>query len=191
MDAETLARALEFVARGGAKEEAHTIIKPAVQPAPIAKRPVEDTHKITPVNVAAALCRKFEGLYLTPYLCPAGIPTIGFGATYYEDGTSVKLSDPAITKEYAESLLIYMVKTRYLPSVMQLCPNIDTAERAAAVIDFTYNLGAGKLKASTLRKRINEGNWDAVPTELRKWVIGGGKPLKGLIKRREAEISLL
>lgn len=187
MDAETLARALEFVARGGDKKEAVKVS--TVAPMPVRAETVGT--KITPVNVAAALCRKFEGLYLTPYLCPAGIPTIGYGATYYEDGRSVKLSDPAITKDYAESLLIYMVKTRYLPSVISLCPKIDTAERAAAVIDFTYNLGAGKLKASTLRKRINEGNWDAVPTELRKWVIGGGKKLNGLVKRREAEISLL
>ena len=49
------------------------------------------------ILVALALMRRFEGLYLTPYLCPAGVPTIGYGATYYEDGTRVTLFDAAIT----------------------------------------------------------------------------------------------
>ena len=61
------------------------------------------------VKVAAALARMFEGLYLSPYLCPAGVPTLGYGATYYEDGTRVTLSDPAITRERAEELLLWMV----------------------------------------------------------------------------------
>ena len=58
------------------------------------------------VQVAAALARRFEGLYLTPYLCPAGVPTIGYGATYYEDGTRVTLHDPKITRARAEALLL-------------------------------------------------------------------------------------
>ena len=50
------------------------------------------------VQIASVLCRRFEGLFLRPYLCPAGVPTIGYGATYYRDGRRVKLSDPAITR---------------------------------------------------------------------------------------------
>jgi lysozyme len=143
------------------------------------------------VELAAALARRFEGLYLSPYLCPAGVPTIGYGATYYEDGSLVKLTDSTITKERAESLLLWMVKTKYLPAVIRLCPIVNTPERMAALIDFTFNLGAGQLKASTLRKRVNEGRWSDVPYELRKWVKGGGKVLKGLVKRREVEIELV
>jgi lysozyme len=143
------------------------------------------------VELAAALARRFEGLYLSPYLCPAGVPTIGYGATYYEDGSLVKLTDSPITKERAESLLLWMVKTKYLPAVIRLCPIVNTPERMAALIDFTFNLGAGQLKASTLRKRVNEGRWSDVPYELRKWVKGGGKVLKGLVKRREAEVQLI
>ena len=143
------------------------------------------------VAVAAALARRFEGLYLTPYLCPAGVPTIGYGATYYEDGTSVTLSDPSITRERAEALLIWMVRTRYLPAVLKLCPGADTPERLAALIDFAFNLGAGNLKASTLRKRVNAGAWAEVPAELRKWVRGGGKVLRGLVVRRDAEAALI
>jgi lysozyme len=88
-------------------------------------------------------------------------------------------------------LLRWHLSRVYLPAVRRLCPNIDTPERLAAILDFTFNLGAGNLASSTLRQRINAGRWDDVPTELRKWVRGGGKVLKGLVLRREAEIELI
>jgi lysozyme len=145
------------------------------------------------ITIAAELARRFEGCYLQPYLCPAGVPTIGYGATYYENGVSVKLNDPAISKERAETLLIWMVENVYLPSVINLCPTLlfESASRLAAIIDFTFNLGSSRLKGSTLRKKIHACDWDAVPTELRKWVRGGGVVLRGLVLRREAEIKLL
>lgn len=143
------------------------------------------------VAVAAALARRFEGLYLSPYLCSAGVGTIGYGATYYEDGTAVTLRDPAITRERAEALLLWMVRTRYLPAVLRLCPGIDDPQRLAALIDFTFNLGSGSLRASTLRRKVNTGEWGAVPEELRKWVKGGGRVLRGLVLRREAEAALV
>lgn len=139
-------------------------------------------------KVASELARRFEGLYLTPYLCPAGIPTIGYGATYYMDGTRVTLNDPAITKQYAETLLLWMVRTKYLPVVRKLCPTLDTPYQLAAIIDFTFNLGSGQLKVSNLRRVIAARNWSQVPYELRKWVKGGGKVLRGLQLRREADI---
>ena len=138
-----------------------------------------------------ALARRFEGCYLTPYLCPAGVPTLGVGATYYEDGTPVTLLDPAITRERAEALLLWMVRTRYLPAVLRLCPGVDNPQRLAALIDFAFNLGAGKLRASTLRRKVNAGAWIDVPAELRKWVKGGGRVLRGLVIRREAEAALI
>ncbi len=141
------------------------------------------------VAVAALLARRFEGLYLRPYLCPAGVPTIGYGATYYEDGRRVTLRDPAITRERAEELLLWMIRTVYLPGVQKLCPGVDTPERLAALIDFAFNLGTGNLKVSTLRKRVNAGAWESVKTELRKWVMANGRRLRGLERRREAEIE--
>lgn len=143
------------------------------------------------VVVSAGLARRFEGLYLRPYLCPAGVPTIGYGATFYEDGARVQLTDPAITRERANALLLWMVRTRFLPAVVRLCPGIDNPDRLAALIDFTFNLGAGQLKASTLRRRVNDGRWDDVPAELRKWIRGGGRVLRGLVIRREAEVALI
>lgn len=143
------------------------------------------------VQVAAALARRFEGLYMTPYLCSAGVPTIGYGATYYENGTRVTLQDPPITRERAEALLLWMVRKVYLPAVVLLCPHVDDANRLAALIDFAFNLGSKRLKSSTLRRKVNAGDWDAVPAELRKWTRGGGVVLRGLVLRREAEIALI
>lgn len=143
------------------------------------------------VKVAAALACRFEGLYLTPYLCPAGVPTIGYGATYYQDGTRVTLSDQPITRAQAQALLLWMVRTVYLPAVLKLCPGVDTPDRLAALIDFAFNLGSGNLRASTLRRRVNAGDWAGVPTELRKWNKAGGRVLRGLTIRREAEVVLV
>lgn len=142
------------------------------------------------VDTAAALARRFEGFYLTPYLCPAGVATIGVGSTFYQDGQRVSLTDPPITKERAEELLKWELR-RCVPRVLKLCPGVDTTNRLAALLDFAFNCGSGNLQASTLRRRVNAGQWDAVPGELRKWVKGGGRVLNGLVKRREAEIALL
>ena len=143
------------------------------------------------VAIAAALCRRFEGMYHTPYLCPAGVPTIGYGATYYEDGRRVELTDRAITHHRAEALLLWHVRRVYLPHVIALCPGIDDPERLAAIIDFAFNLGVGRLKSSTLRKRVNAGLWDDVPTQLMKWNKAGGRVLRGLTLRRQAEANLI
>ena len=70
---------------------------------------------------------------------------------------------------------------------MKACPTLDTESKAAAILDFAFNLGIGNLRASTLRKRILAKDWDAVPVELKKWNKAGGKVLKGLTLRREAE----
>nr|WP_242490034.1 lysozyme [Noviherbaspirillum cavernae] len=84
-----------------------------------------------------------------------------------------------------------MVRTIYLPAVLKLCPNTDTPERLAALIDFTFNLGIGNLRASTLRRKVNIGDRDAAGIEMMKWVSGGGKVLRGLVLRRTAERQLL
>ncbi len=143
------------------------------------------------VEIASALISRFEGLRLRPYLCSAGVPTIGVGCTFYEDGQRVTLLDTEITASRAESLLCWMVQNKFLPAVVRLCPGIDSPERLAAIIDFTFNLGDGNLRASSLRRKINAGLWDDVPTELRKWTRGGGKVLKGLVIRRETEAKLV
>jgi len=144
---------------------------------------------IVAVAVACILARRWEGFRPVPYLCPAGVPTIGYGFTHYADGTMVTLADPPMTRAQAQALLEHLVRTKYMRATMVLCPNIDTPERLGAITDFAFNLGSGNLRASTLRRKILAGDWGAVPAELRKWVRGGGRVLKGLVLRREAEIG--
>lgn len=141
--------------------------------------------------IALALIRRFEGFRARPYLCPAGVPTIGVGATHYLDGRAVQLTDPPLSEDAAERLLLLQVRRTYMPAVQRLCPGIDTPQRMGALIDFCFNLGPGHLASSTLRKRINAGRWDDVPTELMKWVRGGGRVLPGLVARRRAEADLV
>ncbi len=76
---------------------------------------------------------------------------------------------------------------------MRYCPVLATESegRLAAIVDFTFNLGAGRLQTSTLRRRINQRDWASAAPELRRWVYGGGKLLPGLVLRREAEALLL
>jgi lysozyme len=137
------------------------------------------------------LLEAFEGLRLRPYLCPAGVPTIGLGSTRYLDGRAVRLTDPPITREHAYLLAREQLLREYMPQVLALCGALDTPGRVAAIVDFAYNLGTGALRASTLRRRIMAGRWDQVPAELRKWVRGGGRVLPGLVRRREAEAALI
>jgi len=139
-------------------------------------------------KIALALIKRFEGCRLKPYLCPAGIATIGYGSTRYPNGRRVTMQDEPISEEKAEVFLYYIV-TRIAYSIFKLCPILLTEDRGkqASIIDFVYNLGTGNLKASTLRRRINEGNWDEAAHELRKWIYGGGRRLRGLIVRRNVE----
>jgi lysozyme len=67
----------------------------------------------------------------------------------------------------------------------------EPENRLAAIVDFTFNLGAGRLQTSTLRRRVNQRDWAEAARELRRWVHGGGKVLPGLVARREAEVQLL
>ena len=88
-------------------------------------------------------------------------------------------------------LLVQQFKSIYLPAVLKLCPGIDSYARLAAIIDFCYNLGAGNLASSTLRRKINAGKWSDVPQELLKWNRDGGRVLRGLTLRRQTEETLI
>lgn len=144
------------------------------------------------VQVAAALCRRFEGLRLEPYICPAGYPTIGYGTVFKPDGTKVTMNDSSITRETAEDWLMHEIKYNYLPGILKASPLlISYPIILGALVDFGYNLGVPRYRSSTLRKRVEDKNWDEVCNELQKWVYGGGRKLPGLIKRRQAEIDII
>lgn len=135
-------------------------------------------------------CAQFEGLSLTPYLCPAKVPTIGYGTTFYEDGTKVRLSDPAITKERALQLLRYHMN-HFAQTVDSYTTDAVNQQQFDALVDFAYNLGTNALKGSTLLKKVNLNPSDpAIPVEFSRWVNAGGKRLAGLVRRRAAESIL-
>lgn len=143
---------------------------------------------MNPEDIAAQLVIRWEGFRSMPYLCPAGVPTIGFGFTHYFDGTLVTLRDAPMSREAASVLLHHFLVRDYIPTVRRLCPTLDTPERLGAIVDFAYNLGRSALRTSTLRKRILASTWVLCVPELRKWVRGGGRVLPGLVARRNAEI---
>jgi len=144
------------------------------------------------LTIAIELCKRFEGFRSKPYLCPAGVPTIGYGSTYYPGGKKVTLDDAPISNEEAEKLLKHEINETYLPATLRLCPVLaDHHQRLNAIVDFCYNLGAGNLQRSTLRRRINAQDWQGAEDELRKWVKAGGIVLPGLVARREAEIVFM
>jgi lysozyme len=143
---------------------------------------------------AIELAKRFEGFHRVPradpgrarpYICPAGYWTIGYG--HLCDPTH-----PPITEAEAEAYLARDLETA-LAATLRYCPVLVTEpeRRLAAIVDFTFNLGAGRLQTSTLRRRITQRDWAAARLELRRWVYGGGRVLPGLVARRDSEALLL
>lgn len=141
-------------------------------------------------QVAKALARRFEGLVLHPYLCPARIWSIGYGATFYLDGRRVQPTDAPISMETAERLLDATLTRIYLPAAQRLCPKA-TGGALGALADFCLNLGPSRLAGSTLRRKYNAGDIEGAKIEMKKWIRGGGRVLPGLVLRRAAEAALL
>ena len=135
------------------------------------------------------LVKKFEGLKLEAYLCPAKVPTIGYGSTFYPDGKRVKLGE-VISIQKAEELLLWELN--------QIADKITLAlpqNKFDALVSFAYNLGLGNLKNSTLFKKVLANHKDpTIKDEFMKWtkakVNGELVVLKGLVKRREEESQL-
>ena len=136
------------------------------------------------------LIKRFEGLELKPYKCPAGIPTIGYGNTYYPSGAKVKLTDPAITQIVAEALLKFLLGS-YEKSVDSFCRDDINQNQFDALVSFAYNCGVNNLKSSTLLKKVNANpNDPTIKAEFLKWNKASGRVLAGLTKRRQAEADL-
>ena len=146
-------------------------------------------------KTAIELAKRFEGferkvkrgteITAVPYVCPAGYWTIGYGHL-------CDSKHPPITEAEAEVYLARDLQSA-LAASLRYCPVLLTEPdgRLSAIVDFTFNLGAGRLQTSTLRQRVNQRDWIAARYELRRWVYGGGKVLPGLITRREVECRLL
>lgn len=136
------------------------------------------------------LIKKYEGFKPKAYLCPAGVPTIGYGATYYPDGRKVKLTDSAISEGFATNLLETML-VPYEKAVDSFCRDDINQNQFDALVSFAYNLGTTALKNSTLLKKVNANpNDKTISNEFLKWVNAGGKKLQGLVNRRTEESQL-
>jgi lysozyme len=147
------------------------------------------------------LIKKFEGLVLKPYLCAAGVPTIGYGSTFYENGVKVKMTDSPITKERAEELLKNTLKKFEKEVAEILQPAISSGVKInsnefSALVSFAFNVGTAALAKSTLIKKLNEGkSKEEVASLFMAWNKARNKngelvPLEGLTRRRKAEMDL-
>jgi len=134
------------------------------------------------------LIRKYEGCKSTPYRCPAGLYTVGYGHVI---GNGLQLPD-----EWNRTLSLGEINellrtdlARFERGVLRYCPVYLTQSQFDALVSFSFNLGLGVLQRSTLRQKINRGDADAAKVIL-KYNMAGGRILKGLIRRRQAEYRL-
>jgi len=141
----------------------------------------------TTLEILIPLIKEFEGCSLKAYRCPAGVWTIGWGYT----GKAVK-DNLVWTQQQADEQLL---KTAFncLQQAINASPILKdcSASKQAATADFIYNLGIGNYLKSTLKLRVDQQNWISAATECKKWNKAKGVVLKGLVKRREKEASLL
>jgi len=136
-----------------------------------------------------ALIKACEGFSAKPYLCPAGVPTIGYGSTRYADGKKVALSDPHITVAQAEEIMRTTLG-EYEAAVNRYVGVPLTQNQFDALVDFAYNAGAQNLRTSTLLRMLNAGNYAGAANQFERWVYSGGTKLYGLVKRRKLEADL-
>jgi lysozyme len=130
------------------------------------------------------LIEGFEGCRLDPYQDSVGVWTIGYGHT----GDDVYEGCDSISQEQADTLLGQDLG-RFEEAVAELCPE-TSQQQFDALVSFTYNLGAGSLRSSTLRRMHNAGNYDGAAQQFHLWNHAGGKVLAGLTRRRQAEANV-
>lgn len=136
------------------------------------------------------MIKRFEGFRSKPYLCPAGVPTIGYGNTFYASGKKVTLQDPPITEKEAEILLLDTIRI-FEKCVDSYCTDELNQNQFDALVSFAYNVGCMNLKISTLLKKVNKDVKDpSIGKEFLKWKKSNGKVLYGLLVRRQQEAAL-
>ncbi len=143
-----------------------------------------------PIDLAAEIAKPFEGLSLEPYHDVVGFPTIGRGHLLSrERGASLTQFWPLMDEAEADALL----ETDMAKAELAVARLIDvplSPEQEGALIDFAFNCGSGNLQASTLRRVINRREYHEAPRQFMRWVYAGGVKLRGLIRRRAAEVDM-
>lgn len=136
-----------------------------------------------------SLIRRFEGCRLRAYQCSAKKWTIGWGNTFYEDGSSVKQGD-VITQERADRLFVILLD-QFAAQLRPLITARVNDNQFGALLSFAYNAGVGAFRNSTLRRLVNTNrDSNLIRLEFAKWNRAGGQVLAGLTRRRTAEADL-
>ncbi len=140
-------------------------------------------------KAGADLIKEFEGCKLKAYQCSAKKWTIGYGNTFFEDGTPV-VAGNAISQQKAEDMF-ELIASEFASKVAKLVKSNVTENQFGALVSFAYNCGVVNLQKSTLLKKVNANHNDtSIKSEFAKWNKAGGKVLAGLTRRREAESNL-
>lgn len=135
------------------------------------------------------LIKSHEGLRLTAYFCPAGVPTIGYGHTGPDVTEADVVAGKRITQREAYRLLSLDVGEAV--GAVNAMVTVPLAQHHFdALVSFVFNVGAGNFKKSTLLRLLNKGDYDAVPEQLMRWVFASGRRRHGLVKRRADEASM-
>ncbi len=135
------------------------------------------------------LIKKNETYRGRPYFCPAGKPTIGYGATFYPDGHPVSMTDPAISEAEASRILVDML-AEFEAAVDRLVTVPIKQHQFDALVSFAYNVGSTQLANSTLLQKLNAGDKAGAADQFLRWDKAGGKTLAGLTRRRQEERAL-
>lgn len=135
------------------------------------------------------LIKEFEGFRAKPYRDAVGVPTIGYGNTFYTDGRKVAMTDPAIDEAQATELLKAVVKR--FESAVSAAVRVPLSQgQFDALVSFAYNVGVGNLQKSTLLRLLNSGDYTGATGQFARWNRAGGQVLAGLTRRRAAEAKL-
>lgn len=141
-------------------------------------------------NNGIELIKQFEGLSLKPYLDVVNIPTIGYGSTYYEDGTKVTLKDKPITEQRATELLEFIANKTFSENINKVVKVPLNQNQFDALVSFAYNIGNKNFNWSTLLKKLNLSDYIGASLEFGRWNQANGKILNGLVLRRQKEKEL-
>lgn len=147
--------------------------------------------KITQISDACIdLVKSFEGFFSKPYLCPAKVPTIGYGTILYPNGKKVTLQDKPCTEAEAIEWMRYELNQK-AKEVDAMTTDAVNQHQFDALVSFAYNCGSNALKGSTILKRVNTNPADKTITDaFLMWVKADGEILQGLVRRRKAEAAL-
>lgn len=138
------------------------------------------------------LIKSFEGFRSKPYLDTVGVPTIGYGNTYYANGRKVSLQDKPLSQQEASDLKQVIINQDFVPTINQLLKEeisqgLITQNMFDALVSLAYNIGLGNLKKSSVIRLLKQGNKQGSADAFLLWDKAGGKTLSGLTQRRKKE----